>query len=105
MIAVIGDVIDTLRETTPAFSQKFVRKRWRRVPVTSFILKNLICQSSLLSYAILLPNVSEVCTVKKGENEQVHATQSHDQKTDMSIMSFQEAPFYRFFNMFKKFAQ
>ena len=39
MIAMIGDVIDTLRETTRAVSQKFVRKRLRRVAVKSHTQK------------------------------------------------------------------
>ena len=48
------------------------------------------------------PNVWEVCTVEKRENEQLPATLSHS-KSDMSMMSSQVTPFC--FPLFREFAQ
>ena len=51
----IGDVIDSFRNITPAVNQEFVRKSPKNSQ--SFIFEKLICQSYFSGHANFLPNV------------------------------------------------
>ena len=64
----IGDVIETFRNTTPVADQKFLTKSHIETSTLITQFQNLICPC-LLSYAIFLPNVQKVFTANTKMNK------------------------------------
>ena len=61
----IGDVIDTFENTTPAVNQEFEEVKLRQLPVTRSHTQKF--DMSIMSFQVMLPNIDEICAVNNAK--------------------------------------